>query len=226
MPTLLLLDGHSLAYRAFYALPAGNFSTSTGQHTNAVYGFTSMLINMLRDVAPTHVAVAFDKSRQTFRTEQYAEYKAGRSATPTEFSGQIPLIHEVLTALRIPFVEMEGFEADDIIATLTTRAEEADVDVVIVSGDRDAFQLVTDRVSLLYPVRGVSEVARMDPAAVEHVVAVGRSWGGAIDQLDWGKGDVLVLGSSMSSSLMARVFLGSSATKIIANSPVPVIVVP
>ncbi|MCA0336067.1 MAG: DNA polymerase I [Actinobacteria bacterium] len=167
MPTLLLLDGHSLAYRAFYALPAENFSTSTGQHTNAVYGFTSMLINMLRDVAPTHVAVAFDKSRQTFRTEQYAEYKAGRSATPTEFSGQIPLIHEVLTALRIPFVEMEGFEADDIIATLTTRAEEADVDVVIVSGDRDAFQLVTDRVSLLYPVRGVSEVARMDPAAVE-----------------------------------------------------------
>jgi len=121
VPTLLLLDGHSLAYRAFYALPAENFSTSTGQNTNAVYGFTSMLINMLRDEQPTHIAVAFDKSRQTFRSEEYAEYKAGRSATPTEFSGQIPLVHEVLQALRIPFVESEGYEADDLIATLTTR---------------------------------------------------------------------------------------------------------
>src|SRR5215210_8444535 len=116
---LLLLDGHSLAYRAFFALPAENFSTTTGQTTNAVYGFTSMLINLLRDERPDHVAVTFDVSRQTFRTEQYAEYKAGRSATPAEFSGQVSLLKEVLAALRIPVVEKEGYEADDVIATLT-----------------------------------------------------------------------------------------------------------
>jgi DNA polymerase-1 len=172
VPTLLLLDGHSLAYRAFYALPAENFSTSTGQNTNAVYGFTSMLINMLRDEQPTHIAVAFDKSRQTFRSEEYAEYKAGRSATPTEFSGQIPLVHEVLQALRIPFVESEGYEADDLIATLTTQAQAAGMDVLICSGDRDAFQLVSDKVTLLYPVRGVSEVWRMTPEKVEEKYGV------------------------------------------------------
>src|SRR6476469_1121105 len=102
MPSrLLLLDGHSLAYRAFFALPAENFSTTTGQHTNAVYGFTSMLINVLRDESPTHLAVAFDVSRQTFRSEQYAEYKANRSTSPAEFSGQVSLIKEVLDALRV-----------------------------------------------------------------------------------------------------------------------------
>jgi DNA polymerase-1 len=121
---LLLLDGHSLAYRAFFALPMENFSTSTGQHTNAVYGFTSMLINVLRDEQPTHIAVAFDVSRQTFRSEQYAEYKAGRSATPSEFKGQVSLLQEVLDALKIPYVEADGYEADDVIATLTTRATE------------------------------------------------------------------------------------------------------
>ena len=104
-PRLLLLDGHSLAYRAFFALPAENFSTSTGQTTNAVYGFTSMLINLLRDEQPSHVGVAFDVSRKTFRSEQYAEYKAGRAKTPDEFQGQISLLHEVLQALRIPVVE-------------------------------------------------------------------------------------------------------------------------
>ena len=166
MSRLLLLDGHSLAYRAFFALPAENFSTSTGQHTNAVYGFTSMLINVLRDEQPTHVAVAFDVSRQTFRSEEYADYKATRSATPSEFSGQIPLVREVLDALRIRWVEVDGYEADDVIATLTTEATAQDMDVVICTGDRDAFQLVTDRVTLLYPVRGVSEVWRMTPAAV------------------------------------------------------------
>ncbi|HVD23701.1 MAG TPA: DNA polymerase I, partial [Lapillicoccus sp.] len=151
---LLLLDGHSLAYRAFYALPAENFSTKTGQTTNAVYGFTSMLINMLRDEEPTHVGVCFDLSRQTFRLEEYAEYKAGRSSTPTEFSGQIPLIHEVLDALRIRYVEAPGYEADDIIATLTTQATAKEMEVVIVSGDRDVFQLVADDVTMVYPVRG------------------------------------------------------------------------
>src|SRR6478736_9126210 len=163
---LLLLVGHSLAYRAFFALPFENFSTSTGQNTNAVYGFTSMLINVLRDEAPTHVCVAFDVSRQTFRLEQYADYKAGRNKTPTEFSGQLPLLREVLDALRIRHVGIEGFEADDVIATLTHRAVEQGHEVVICTGDRDAFQLVNDKVTLIYPVRGVSEVWRMDPAAV------------------------------------------------------------
>ncbi|WP_295698693.1 DNA polymerase I [Lapillicoccus sp.] len=172
MSRLLLLDGHSLAYRAFYALPAENFSTKTGQNTNAVFGFTSMLINMLRDEEPTHLAVAFDLSRQTFRLEEYAEYKAGRSATPTEFSGQIPLMHEVLDALKIRYVEAPGYEADDIIATLTTQAEAEGMEVLICSGDRDAFQLVTPKVTLLYPVRGVSEVARMTPAAIEEKYGV------------------------------------------------------
>jgi DNA polymerase-1 len=158
-----------MAYRAFFALPAANFSTSTGQHTNAVYGFTSMLINLLRDEAPTHVGVAFDISRQTFRMEQYSEYKAGRSATPEEFKGQISLLHEVLDALRICYVQVEGFEADDVLATLTTAAiDAAGIDeVLICSGDRDAFQLVGEKVTVLYPVKGVSELARMTPATVE-----------------------------------------------------------
>ncbi len=166
-PRLLLLDGHSLAYRAFFALPVENFSTTTGQHTNAVYGFTSMLINVLRDEEPTHVAVAFDKSRQTFRVEQYADYKAGRAKTPTEFSSQLPLIQEVLTALRIPFLEKQGYEADDIIGTLATQGQAAGMDVLILTGDRDSLQLVSDAVTVLYPMRGVSELARMTPAAVE-----------------------------------------------------------
>ena len=167
MSRLLLLDGHSLAYRAFFALPAENFSTSTGQHTNAVYGFTSMLINVMRDEQPTHLAVAFDVSRQTFRTEQYAEYKAGRSATPSEFKGQVSLLHEVLDALKIRYVEVDGYEADDVLATLTSQALAEGMEVLICSGDRDAFQLVTDTSTVLYPVKGVSELARMTPAAVE-----------------------------------------------------------
>jgi DNA polymerase I len=164
---LLLLDGHSLAYRAFYALPVENFSTTTGQPTNAVFGFTSMLINVLRDEQPTHVAVAFDVSRQTFRTTEFPEYKATRSASPAEFKGQVELVKEVLTALRIPVVTADGFEADDIIATLTQRARERGWSVDIVTGDRDAFQLVADDVTVLYPKKGVSDLARMTPDAVE-----------------------------------------------------------
>ncbi len=164
--TLLLLDGHSLAYRAFFALPVENFSTTTGQPTNAVYGFTSMLINVLRDEKPTNIAVAFDVSRKSFRTEQYQEYKAGRSETPTDFKGQVSLVQEVLDALRVRHVQVEGYEADDVIATLTRQATAAGLKVVICSGDRDAMQLVTDDVTLLYPVRGVSEMFRMTPAAV------------------------------------------------------------
>ena len=163
---LLLLDGHSIAYRAFFALPVENFSTTTGQPTNAVYGFTSMLINVLRDEQPTHVAVAFDVSRRSFRNEQYADYKAGRSESPRDFSGQVSLIQEVLAALRIPVVEAPGYEADDVIATLAGRGRQAGLEVLITTGDRDAFQLVGDGVTVLYAIRGVSELARMDPAAV------------------------------------------------------------
>jgi DNA polymerase-1 len=164
---LLLLDGHSLAYRAFYALPAENFRTQTGQTTNAVYGFTSMLINLLRDEQPTHLAVAFDVSRQTFRSEAYAEYKANRSSTPDEFRGQVDLIREVLTALSVPSLAVAGYEADDVIATLTTQARGAGYRVAICTGDRDAFQLVDDAVTVLYPKRGVSELSRVDPAEVQ-----------------------------------------------------------
>jgi DNA polymerase-1 len=166
-PRLLLLDGHSLAYRAFYALPVENFSTSTGQPTNAVYGFTSMLINTLRDERPTHVGVAFDVSRATFRSEEFPEYKATRSASPDEFKSQVPLIREVLDALSIPYVQVDGFEADDVIATLTTQAEAAGFDVLIITGDRDAYQLVDPHVTVLYPKKGVSDLARMTPEAVE-----------------------------------------------------------
>nr|WP_030431532.1 DNA polymerase I [Allokutzneria albata] len=163
---LLLIDGHSMAYRAFYALPKENFQTGTGQTTNAVYGFTSMLINLLRDEAPDHIAVAFDVSRVTFRTEQFPEYKATRSATPDEFRGQVGLIKDVLAVLGVTTLEKEGFEADDLIATLATRATEQGFAVSICTGDRDALQLVNDKITVLYPVKGVSELARFTPDAV------------------------------------------------------------
>lgn len=167
-PRLLLLDGHSLAYRAFFALPVENFSTATGQNTNAVYGFTSMLVNVLREEQPTHVAVAFDLSRQTFRVQEYAEYKAKRNKTPGEFSSQLPLIQRMLDSFSIRYLTAEGFEADDIIATLVTRAlAESDLEVLILTGDRDSLQLVTERSTVLYPMRGVSDLARMTPAAVQ-----------------------------------------------------------
>ena len=165
--TLLLLDGHSLAYRAFYALPVENFSTVTGQPTNAVYGFTSMLINALRDENPTHLAVAFDVSRATFRSDQFPDYKANRSKTPDEFRGQVSLIKEVLEAMQVPVFEVDGYEADDVIATLATRAAGSGFRVEIITGDRDAFQLVDDLVTVLYPKRGVSDLARMTPEAVQ-----------------------------------------------------------
>ncbi|GAB3697565.1 DNA polymerase I [Mariniluteicoccus flavus] len=175
-PRLLLIDGHSVAYRAFFALPVENFATRTGQHTNAVFGFTSMLINVLRDEQPTHIAVAFDVSRQTFRSEVFSDYKANRSASPDEFKGQVQLIKEVLDALNIPHVELEGWEADDVIATLATNAPKQGVDVLICTGDRDAMQLVTDHVTVLYPRKGVSDLARMTPTAVEekYLVAPAR----------------------------------------------------
>lgn len=165
--TLLLLDGHSLAYRAFFALPVENFSTTTGQPTNAVYGFTSMLINVLRDERPTHIAVAFDRSGPTFRHEAYADYKANRAETPPDFRGQLSLIHEVLDALRIPQVSVESYEADDVIATLATTAVDQDMSVLIVTGDRDALQLVTDDVTVLMTRRGISDMTRFTPGQVQ-----------------------------------------------------------
>ncbi|MFE2379350.1 DNA polymerase I [Streptomyces sp. NPDC059398] len=166
-PRLLLMDGHSLAYRAFFALPAENFTTASGQTTNAVYGFASMLANTLRDEAPTHFAVAFDVSRKTWRADEFPEYKANRSKTPDEFKGQVELIGEVLDTMRVDRFAIEGFEADDVIATLATQAEAAGFEVLIVTGDRDSFQLISDHVTVLYPTKGVSELTRFTPEKVE-----------------------------------------------------------
>lgn len=161
------MDGHSLAYRAFFALPAENFTTGAGQPTNAVYGFMSMLANTLRDETPTHFAVAFDVSRKTWRSEEFPEYKANRSKTPDEFKGQVELIGELLDAMNAPRFATEGFEADDIIATLATQAEAEGFEVLIVTGDRDSFQLVSPNVTVLYPTKGVSELTRFTPEKVE-----------------------------------------------------------
>nr|WP_030256224.1 DNA polymerase I [Streptomyces violens] len=165
-PRLLLMDGHSMAYRAFFALPAENFTTATGQPTNAVYGFASMLANTLRDEAPTHFAVAFDVSRKTWRSEEFPDYKANRSKTPDEFKGQVELIGELLDAMHVKRFATDGFEADDIIATLATQATEQGFQVSIVTGDRDSFQLVSDDVTVLYPTKGVSELTRFTPEKV------------------------------------------------------------
>jgi len=170
---LLLLDGHSMAYRAFYGLPVENFSNASGQATNAVYGFTSMLINVVRDEAPTHLAVCFDVSRSTLkRTEMFPEYKAQRAATPEEFKGQVELMSDLLAALKVPVFRKEGAEADDLIATLATQAAGEGFSVGIVTGDRDAFQLVTDKVTVLYPRKGVADLVRYTPAAVEEKYAL------------------------------------------------------
>jgi DNA polymerase I len=166
-PRLLLMDGHSLAYRAFFALPAENFSTASGQTTNAVYGFASMLANTLRDEAPTHFAVAFDVSRKTWRSDDFPEYKANRSATPDAFKGQVELIGELLDTMHAERFAVDGFEADDIIATLATRAEAEGFEVLIVTGDRDSFQLVSDHTTVLYPTKGVSELTRFTPEKVQ-----------------------------------------------------------
>ncbi|MCK1816421.1 DNA polymerase I [Streptomyces sp. XM4011] len=166
-PRLLLLDGHSLAYRAFFALPAENFTTAVGQPTNAIYGFASMLANTLRDEEPTHLAVAFDVSRKTWRSDRYDGYKATRSASPDEFKGQVELIGELLDTMRVRRFAVDGFEADDVIATLATRAADEGFQVSIVTGDRDCFQLVSDRVTVLYPTKGVSELTRFTPEKVE-----------------------------------------------------------
>ncbi|MDY0945017.1 DNA polymerase I [Frigoribacterium sp. CFBP9039] len=162
-PTLLVIDGHSLAFRAFYALPVDSFVNREGQHTNAIHGFISMLLSLLKAEKPTHLAVAFDISRFSFRTREYPEYKGTRSETPPEFVGQIPLLEEALHAMGITTITKEDFEADDILATLATRGRDEGFRVLVVSGDRDAIQMVNDDVTLLYPsARGVSELTRYD----------------------------------------------------------------
>jgi DNA polymerase-1 len=161
------VDGHSLAYRAFYALPVDNFTTKDGQHTNGIYGFLAMLINLIKAEKPTHLAVAFDTSRQSFRTREYSEYKANRSESPSEFKGQIPLLQECLAAMSIQILTQEDIEADDILATLAVQGAEQGFNVLVCSGDRDTIQLVNDEVTLLYPnVQGVSQLKRYDRQAV------------------------------------------------------------
>ena len=167
MKRLLLVDGHSLAYRAFYALPVENFGTSTGQPTNAIYGFSSMLLNLIRDEKPTHLAVAFDVSRKTFRSEKFPEYKAQRAKTPDEFRSQMDYLHQMVAALGIRSFAIEGFEADDIIATFAKAGEREKFEVLISTGDRDSFQLISKHITVLYPRKGMSDLARMTPDAVK-----------------------------------------------------------
>lgn len=166
MPTLALLDGHSLAYRAFYALPP-DLATGSGQVTNAVYGFTSMLIKLLGDHAPEGLVVAWDAGRATFRSESFPEYKANRASTPDLFRSQLPLIREVLDAMQITQVEYPGYEADDVIASLVRQAGRGGWEVLVVTGDRDSFQLVTGDVRVVYTRRGITDTVVVDPAWVE-----------------------------------------------------------
>jgi DNA polymerase-1 len=173
---VLLLDGHSLAFRAFFALP-DTLVTSSGQVTNAVYGFTAMLIKLLADERPQGVVVCFDKGVPQFRLDRYAEYKAGRAATPDLFKQQLPFIREVLESLRIPIVELEGYEADDLLATLTKHGREEGCEVIIVTGDRDILQLVRDGVSVIMTRRGISDVIRYDaPTVLERYGVSPEKW--------------------------------------------------
>ena len=165
-PTLLLIDGHSLAFRAFYALNVENFKNSQGQHTNAVHGFISMMLNMLEGEKPTHLCVAFDVSRESFRTQELPEYKGTRGETPEEFIGQTELLVEALEAMNITSVSRENFEADDLLASLAHQGELHGMRVLVVSGDRDTFQLIRPETTVLYPVKGVMNLARMDDEAV------------------------------------------------------------
>ena len=166
LATLLLIDGNSLTYRAFFALPA-DMATASGQVTNAVYGFTSMLINLLRDHRPDQVAVCFDRPEPTFRHEAIPTYKAGRAEAPDILRQQMGLVRQVVEALHLPVLELSGYEADDLIATMATRARDGGDDVIVVTGDRDAYQLVEDpHVKVLYNKRGVSDYAFYDEAGI------------------------------------------------------------
>ena len=164
---VLLIDGHSMAYRAFFALPAENFTTATGQHTNAIYGFTTMLLSLLSSEKPTHVAVAFDVSRTTFRSGIYPDYKANRAKTPDEFRSQMSYLHDLVSSFGISSFEVQGYEADDIIATIAKAAQKEGAEVLICTGDRDSFQLINEMTTVLYPKRGVSDLVRMNTLALE-----------------------------------------------------------
>ena len=155
-----------MAYRAYFALPAENFTTATGQHTNAIYGFATMLLSLLVSEKPTHVAVAFDVSRKTFRSEIFPDYKATRAKTPDEFRSQMSYLHELVAAFGITSFAVDGYEADDVLATIAKAAEREGAEVLICTGDRDSFQLINEKTTILYPKRGVSELARMTPTAV------------------------------------------------------------
>lgn len=164
---LLVIDGHSMAFRAFYALPADSFIAAGGQHTNAVYGFLAMLTKLLETENPSHIVVAFDAGRRSFRTELYPEYKGTRDKTPPEFGGQVELLEATLSAMGVKTLKVENYEADDIIATLATRGRADGYHVLVASGDRDTFQLVNEDVTVLYPGRSASDLKYMTPQAVE-----------------------------------------------------------
>ena len=165
-PTLMLIDGHSLAFRAFYALNPSNFKMPDGQNTNAVHGFISMLLNLLEGEKPTHLAVAFDISGPSFRATEYPEYKGNRGETPPEFFGQTELLEDAMESMNIKTLTKKDYEADDILASLADQGSAAGFKVLVVSGDRDTFQLISDDTTILYPVKGVMNLARMDDAAV------------------------------------------------------------
>src|SRR5947209_5089637 len=172
MSTLLLLDGNSLTYRAFFALPT-DMATASGQVTNAVFGFTSMLINLLRDHQPDAIAVAWDRPEPTFRHEEVPTYKAQREEAPDILRQQLGLVRQVCEALRFTMLELPGYEADDILATLATKARDNGDDVIIVTGDRDTYQLVEDpHVKVLYNRRGVSDYVLYDEAGIKERTGV------------------------------------------------------
>ena len=162
----MLLDGNSLTYRAFFALPT-DLATASGQVTNAVYGFTSMLVNLLKDHHPDRLAVALDRPEPTFRHELVAGYKATRSEAPDILRQQMGLVRQLVETMRVPIVDMAGYEADDVLATLATQAAAGGDDVIVVTGDRDTYQLVEDpHVKVLYNRRGVSDYALYDEAGI------------------------------------------------------------
>lgn len=164
--TLLVVDGHSLAFRAFFALPVDNFSTSSGQATNAVWGFATMLAQVIDAEKPDHLGVAFDVKGGTFRNEMLPQYKGTREAAPEELLTQLPLIQRMLTALGVTYIEKPGFEGDDVIATLATMGDKAGYHTLVLSGDRDAFQLVDDNVTVLYPGHHFKDLKHMTPQAI------------------------------------------------------------
>lgn len=171
--TLLVVDGHSMAFRAFYALPVESFTTKGGQATNAIYGFLSMLTRLIDVEKPSHIAVAFDISRESFRNREYSEYKAGRDETPVEFLGQVEILETILEKMGIKILTKEDYEADDILATLAKDGAEEGLRVLLASGDRDTFQLVNDKVTVIYPGRSASDLKYMTPQEIEDRYGVG-----------------------------------------------------